>query len=252
MKKLLVQAYERFGDNLCSAGAISQIRDAEIIVCTKRRFDCALLNIPNVKELIYMNNASAHAFARENGYDLINTTLSQIPNYNNQLDARVPMHLAKFGYNYIKDGPAFFPTKEELDWAEEFVGRFNDKPLLGVESHFSSGQSYINKEHCDKIVKKYHNHYHILWLCNGNYPSSRNKVVDMGQFNRRQISTLMPKLSVLVSSFSGYYWASRCYEKKPETHLLIEKRVASWTKSENINFVLLHNFHSWANESNAR
>jgi len=250
MEKLLVQAYERFGDNLCSAGAISQIRDAEIIVCTSRKFDCALLNIPNVKKLIYMDNPSAHAFARENHYKIIDTTLSRIPTQTNQLDARVPMHLKRNGYDYIKNGPAFFPTKEESDWAEEFVGRFNDKPLLGVESHFSSGQSYIDKNFGDKIVKKYYKDYHILWLCNGNYPSSRAKIIDMGEFNRRQISTLMPKLSLLVSSFSGFYWASRCFESKPKAYLLISDRYVGWTKCETTEVVLQNKFEEWASKSN--
>lgn len=250
MEKLLVQAYERFGDNLCSAGAISQIRDAEIIVCTSRKFDCALLNIPNVKKLIYMDNPSAHAFARENHYKIIDTTISRIPAQVNQLDARVPMHLKRNGYDYIKDGPAFFPTKEELDWAEEFVRRFNNKPLLGVESHFSSEQSYINKNFNDKIVNKYHKDYHILWLCNGNYPSSREKIVDMGEFNRRQISTLMPKLSLLVSSFSGFYWASRCFESKPKAYLLVNKQFMSWAKCETTEFIPQDKFDQWARKSN--
>jgi len=250
MEKLLVQAYERFGDNLCSAGAISQIRDAEITICTSKKFDCALLNIPNVKELIYMDNPSAHAHARENHYKIIDTTISRIPAQVNQLDARVPMHLKRNGYDYIKNGPAFFPTKEELDWAEEFVGRFNDKPLLGVESHFSCGQSYIDKHFGDKIVKKYYKDYHILWLCNGNYPSSMAKIIDMGEFNRRQISTLMPKLSLLISSFSGFYWASRCFESKPKAYLLINEYYLGWTKCETTEVVLQNKFEEWASKSN--
>jgi len=250
MEKLLVQAYERFGDNLCSAGAISQIRDAEITICTSRKFDCALLNIPNVKGLIYMDNTSAHAFARENKCKIINTTLSNTPKYADQLDARVPLHLKKNGYDYIKNGPAFFPTKEESDWAEEFARRFNDKPLLGVESHFSSKQSYMNKAHNDKIVNKYYKDYHILWLCNANYPSSRAKIIDMGEFNRRQISTLMPKLSLLISSFSGFYWASRCFESKPKAYLLITDRYVGWTKCETTEVVLQKKFDEWASKPN--
>lgn len=250
MEKLLVQAYERFGDNLCSAGAISQIRDAEIIVCTSREFDCALLNMPNVKEIVYMDNRSAHTFARENHYKIIDTTLSTVPIQVNQLDARVPMHLKRNGYDYIKNGPAFFPTKEELDWAEEFAGRFNDKPLLGVESHFSSEQSYMNKVHNDKIVNKYHEDYHILWLCNGNYPSSKEKIVDMGEFNRRQISTLMPKLSLLISSFSGFYWASRCFKSKPKAYLLVQDRYIDWTKCEDVEYIREHKFDQWASKPN--
>jgi len=250
MEKLLVQAYERFGDNLCSAGAISQIRDAEITVCTMKQFDCALLNIPNVKELIYMDNPSAHAFARENNYKIIETTLSRIPNHILQLDARVPWHLKRNGYDYIKNGPAFFPTKEELDWAEEFAGLFNDKPLLGVESHFSSGQSYINKRVADQIVHKYHENYHILWLCNGNYPSSKEHILDMGEFNRRQISTLMPKLSILISSFSGFYWASRCFESKPKAYLLINKYFLNWTKCDKAQFILEKDFNEWISKPN--
>ena len=250
MEKLLVQAYERFGDNLCSAGAISQIRDAEIIVCTMKKFDCALLNMPNVKELIYMDNPSAHAFAREEKYKIIDTTIGTTTSDIAQLDARIPMHLKKYGYDYIKNGPAFFPTKEELDWAEEFAGRFNNKPLLGVESHFSSQQSYMNKEHNDKIVNKYYKDYHVLWLCNGNYPSSKEKIVDMGEFNRRQISTLMPKLSLLVSSFSGFYWASRCFESKPKAYLLAEDRFMDWTKCDKTEYIRAHKFDEWASKPN--
>ena len=246
MQKLLVQAYERFGDNLCCAGAISQIKDAEIIVCTNKNFASALYNIPNVQDLIYMDDSSAKQFAQKNKYTIIDITLSRIHAQTIRLDARVPLHLKNFGYDYIKNGPAFFPTQEELDWAEEFYGRFKDKPLVGVESAFNSGQGYINKTHCDKIVEKYWGDYHILWLCNTNYPSSKEKIVDMGEFNCRQICTIMPKLSIFVSSFSGYYWGSRCWEKKPKTYLLTNDYFKNWTKHENLEIVLQKDFGLWA------
>ena len=46
MRKLLVQAYGRFGDNLCVAGAVSQIKDHEIIIATNEEFKDSVLNIP--------------------------------------------------------------------------------------------------------------------------------------------------------------------------------------------------------------
>lgn len=245
MEKILVVASERFGDNICCAGAICQIKNAEIIVATTKRFGDALLNIPNVKQVLYMNYTAADAYARDNGYRIIQTTLSCIPRYTHRLDARLSNHLNRFGFDYIKPMTAFFPTEEEINWANDFAIKHNDKPLLGVESSYGSNQGYLRQNHLDSIVGKYADKYHILWLCPDNYPARRDKIIELGQVKRRYVCTLMSKISLFLSSFSGYYWVSRALEKPPETVCFVEDQYQQWTDGKGVKFVSFIKFNDW-------
>lgn len=245
MKKILVVASERFGDNICCAGAICQIKNAEIVVATSKQFGDALLNIPNVKQVLYMNYTEADAYARDNGYKIIDITLSAIPRYLNRLDARLKYHLVQFGFDYIQPKAAFFPTEEESLWANDFAIKHNDKPLLGVESSYSSNQGYLKQTQLDSIVEKYSNKYNIVWLCNDNYPTRRDKIIDLGETKRRNVCSVVSKLSVLFSSFSGYYWVSRSLEIAPRTVCFCEDEYKNWTDSTNVEFVKSTKFNEW-------
>jgi hypothetical protein len=245
MEKILVVASERFGDNICCAGAICQIKNAEIIVATTKKFGDALLNIPNVKKVLYMNYTEADAYARDNGYRIIQLTLSSIPRYIHRLDARLSKHLQRFGFDYIKPMPAFFPTKEEINWANYFAIKHNDKPLLGVEASYGSNQGYLKQNHLDAIVGKYSKEYNILWLCPDNYPTRKDLIIDLGKVNRRYVCTIISKLSLFLSSFSGYYWVSRSLENPPKTVCFAEDQYKEWTELTNVEFVGFIKFNDW-------
>ena len=245
MRKLLVQAYERFGDNLCSAGAISQIKDAEIYVCTSHAFGDALQNIPNVKEVLYLNEKDSAVFANEHGLEKIQLTLSRMPSYVDRLDERCSHHLKKHDIDYILPKTAFYPTEEEINWTNEYVKKFT-KPLAGFETNYTCSQSYIWAHHIDKLVNKLKDKYDIIWLCNGNFPTDQT-LVDIPMTNRRLMCSLLPKLSLFVSTFSGYYWASKAFGESnvPKTLCFLSDHLISWADKTNTTFILAREFEEW-------
>ncbi len=228
MRKLLVQAYGHFGDNLCVAGAISQIKDAEIIIATNNQFKDAVENIPNVKEVKILNDSEAHRFAAANGYTIFQATLEHLQRNVARLDERLCHYFKSIGIDYLQPRSAFFPTEKELEWANNFAIKYNDKPLLGVESGYTSNQSFIDTRSCDLLVNYYKNDYHIVWLCNRAYPSNHNHIITPQDASRRMICALLPKLSLFVSSFSGYFWASRSFEKPPKTICCLFPLYKNW------------------------
>ena len=245
MRKLLIMAYERFGDNLCSAGAISQIKDAEIYVCTSHIFGDSVHNIPNVKEVLVMEQEEATQHALKHDMELIQLTLSRMPSYVERLDERCCYQLKKHNIDYIIPKTAFFPTNSETEWANDYVKKFT-KPLLGFEGNFTSSQSYLSKKHIDRLIEKFKKKYDIIWLCNGNIPTDKT-LVDIPMTNRRLMCCLLPKLSLFVSTFSGYYWASKAFGESnvPKTLCFLSDHLISWADKTNTTFILAREFEEW-------
>jgi hypothetical protein len=250
MRKLLVQAYERFGDNICSAGAISQIKNAEIYVCTSHVFGDAVLNIPNVKQVLYLGEDEARNFAEKNGLEKIQLTISKMPSYVERLDERCVYKLKEHGFDYIVPNCSFFPTQEETDWANQYASS-SDKPLLGFETNYTCSQSFIHTELIDRIVNKFKDKYKIVWLCNGAYPTDTS-LIDMPNVPRRHLCALLPKLSLFLSTVSGYFWASKGQGKNniPRTIAFCLDHIVNWAESTNTTFVLRRDFEAWMQNYN--
>ena len=234
MRKLLVQAYGRFGDNLCVAGAVSQIKDHEIIIATNEEFKDSVLNIPNVKSVLTLDQNQAVSYANANQCILFQATLEHLAKNVQRLDARLCEYFKNIGIDYLKPMSGFFPTESETLWANEFADKYKDKPLLGVESGHTSNQSYMSTRNCDIIVNKYAKDYHILWLCNRAYPTDQTNIIPLGNLPRRNVCALLPKLSLFISSFSGYFWASRALEQPPQTICCVSQQFHDWYDNTNI------------------
>lgn len=252
MEKLLVQAYERFGDNICVAGALAQLKNVDLIVATSHEFGDAFTNVPNIKKIIYTNNKDElNSYARE-GYKILNCTMGEIPTYTSRLDFRMVYHFEKNGHKYLQPSAGFWPTKEESDWANAFSAKLTGKKILGVETGFTSNQSFVCQLHADHIVQKFKDKYHIVWLCNKNYPDKSNHIIRLDDAGRRNICALMPKLDLFISTFSGYFWASRGQGKQniPKTYCLVLQRQQLWMPMHNNTIVLPEQFHNWIDNCN--
>lgn len=252
MKKLLVQAYERFGDNLCVAGALAQLQNVDLIVATSKEFGDAFINVPNVKKIIYTDKQQELDLYKKEGYEILQCTMGHIPTYTSRLDYRMVYHFEKNGHKYLKPSCGFWPLKEETEWANALAAKLKDKKILGVETGHTSNQSYVAQLHADHIIQKFKEKYHIVWLCNKNFPTTKESIISLGDFEKRKVAAFMPKLDLFISTFSGYYWASRGQGEKniPKTYTLILERQQLWLSKHKNEFVFPSQFHSWIENCN--
>lgn len=223
MKKLLVESKYKFGDNILVAGAISQIPECDITVLTHPEHVDAFINVPNVRRVFN----KPHEFqklidiAKSLNYEFLQLTPEGYFNkYSpirfNALPAR---HLKEvYSYKHIEPKIGFWPTESEQAVADSYV---SDRPILAVEAHYTSSQSFMEYDHILELINKFKKTHRILWLCNDKYPERehlRGVDFDCGSlYTRRELITIAGKADIFFSTFSGIYWGVMGLKNRPKT-----------------------------------
>jgi hypothetical protein len=96
--------------------------------------------------------------------------------------------------------PLFIPTEAECIRRVGF-----DKPVLAIEAHHKSGQSWANRDHFRSIVEKYKATHDILWL---SHDEPLPGCIDLRGKSRRQLITALPQVDLFFSVGSGFFCAS--------------------------------------------
>lgn len=80
-----------------------------------------------------------------------------------------------------------------------------DRPIIAVESVFTSGQSWADIRAFEMILERYRDTHTILWLSNSGAPPYAN---DLLRFSRREIIGCLKKADRFFSVGSGFFCAS--------------------------------------------
>lgn len=115
-----------------------------------------------------------------------------------------------YGLGDFDQRPIFIPTREELEVRVNL-----NRPVIAVESHYKSEQSWATKQSFKPILDRYGDSHDILWLSNQDAPNHPS-VHTLRNCTRRQIIPLLSKAETFFSVGSGFFCASLALAMPPQ------------------------------------
>ena len=239
MQKIVACALHKFGDNIGVAGGLSQLRDVDIHVCVKKLYEDAFYNVPNISKIINCESSQqAHIYASENNMRFIELTNQFLGHTRFDKLHYTPVDaLRGQGFDYVVPKCGFWPTEQELSKSDSYSF---DKPLLGIEATHTSDQSFLRPEDFSPLIRKMSSTHRILWLSHNNHPPEhiiqKYNIDLLTGWTRREVCCLFPKIDLFVSVMSGLYWASKCFERVPNTVAVCTENWQKWAEDTNTKF----------------
>ena len=211
-----VESAHGFGDclfNIPLIRELSIIHDTKIGVATRPHCKDAFYNIPCISEIIEIPSMGygAEKF-RHLEYDQSFQITQNIkffefresdPNHSLINTPLLTGHQLNCPQNF-DNRPIFIPTVSELEKTQSII---QDRPTIAIESVFTSGQSWADKQAFDMIVSKYSSTHRILWLSNHEAPKIQ-AVDDMLRFTRRECIMCLRACDIFFSVGSGFFCSS--------------------------------------------
>ncbi len=181
-------------------------------------FDCA----PFVNKIIPVDGCwSGIRHFHDNQYNLafqltpyakFNQYKAEDPNFS-LIDCSKRM-ASELGIEVADQRPLIYLSEAEKTTAAEFIGRLTPgKPIIAIESQAKSGQSWADADAVRKIVDRWRDKAHILWLSN---TPAFDGTLGLVNYTRRQIIAMLPRFDHFYSVGSGFFCASLASGLKPK------------------------------------
>lgn len=214
-----VEAAYGFGDGLFLAPLLKRIAErtgGPVEVAVQAQCADAFANLPWVGKITHIANLhdGAHMFRMQGRQNYQITPNVYFPEFANQDPSHSLIDCALWtgrtlGFGDIDQRPIFVPTAQEEGTNFGFA-----RPVIAVESHYKSGQSWATEQAFAPIIKKYKGTHDIAWLSSGQNPPGTH---NMSRYSRRQLIPLLGRCERFFSVGSGFFCASLALPKPPPT-----------------------------------
>ncbi len=141
---------------------------------------------------------------------------------NNHSLIDTPMRVAKeFGLELENQRPIFIPSSKEFNKFANY--QFPEQPIIAIESHYTSGQSWANNQHIANIINRYNKTHKIIWLSNTEPPNDP-AIINLEGWTRRELILTLKYAEIFFSTGSGFFCASLALDEYNQP----EKTVCLW------------------------
>lgn len=215
--KIGIESAYSFGDALFNIPLIKAIHayflPNEIIVATKRQYRDAFVNIPEITNVIDINDIyhGMPILEKIGCHKTIQITQNSRFQHFRSIDPNhslidTPLWIGReIGVPDFDQRPIINLTAEELTSTDQILE--SNKPTIAIESQAFSGQSWATQKDVDLIVDKFKNTHRILWLSNQNAPNIPH-VDNLLRYTRRQVIACLRAADKFFSVGSGFFCAS--------------------------------------------
>lgn len=221
--EVAVESAHSFGDGLFNASlikAISEKHKSKVTVAVRPHCADAFDNLPFVDKVVIIQEMGEGTQLLANlGYKNVyqitqNIKFMQFKSFdkNHSLVNTPLMTGMQLGIGYFDQRPIFIPSEKELKAPLKIE---HDKPIIAIESVYTSSQSWAKKKHFDTIVEKFQDTHKILWLSNEGCPKNKN-IDDMLRFTRRECICCLSLCEYFFSVGSGFFCASLALPKSQQ------------------------------------
>lgn len=243
-----VEACYGFGDGLFLAPLIKRIAERHggpVEMAVQAQCADAFHNLPWVAKITHVNNLhDGMALFRDRPHSYQITPNVYFPSFKESHPDHSLIDTARgigrhYGLGDFDQRPIFLPSREDLEVRVNLL-----RPVIAVESHYKSGQSWADKNSFKPILDKYGSTHDVLWLSNQDAPNHPN-VHTLKNCSRRQVITLLSKAETFFSVGSGFFCASLALEVPPQRIVCLwldhfycyERRLAELGWHQNIKWV---------------
>jgi hypothetical protein len=215
-----VEAAYKFGDIVFNIPLIRAIHTHlwktrykdDVWVATIPPYQDALYNIPWVHKIIDISNmGEGITKLRELGCDPVFQVTQHAKftefHFNDPAISLIDtpaMTGRQLGLPEFDQRPIFLPTQFEISSTDSLVSQ---QPTIGIESVYTSWQSWADDKAFAAIVAKYINTHRILWLSNSGAPE-HPQIDNLLRFSRRQAIMCLRACDIFFSVGSGFFCAS--------------------------------------------
>lgn len=212
--KVGVESAHGFGDCLFNAPLIKAIGEkhgTKVTVTVRPHCADAFENLPFVDRVVKVQEMHhGMKWLRENGYKHAYQITQNVKFFEfRQHDNRhslvdTPTLTGKQIGVQFDPRPLFAASGREHSAAKTLP---DDKPIIAIESVYTSAQSWAQPAHIMQIVDKFKDTHRILWLSNSGCPKI-NGVDDMLRFSRRECIMCLSRCRYFFSVGSGFFCAT--------------------------------------------
>lgn len=214
-----------FGDCIFGIPAIKLISETHgcgVDVAVQAQCSDAFLNVPFINKTINVDNCwSGIGHFHDQRYDFAYqlTPYSKFNHYKS-LDPSFSLldcskRLAsELGIEVTDQRPLIYLSDQEKLAAANFLAKLsNGKPVVAIESHAKSGQSWADLTAVRKIIDYWKNKAHILWL---SHTQAVEDTLGLANYTRREIIAMLCGIDHFYSVGSGFFCASLVEGLKPK------------------------------------
>jgi hypothetical protein len=200
-----------FGDALMNVPvlkAYSESTGEKVCVATRQNNFDAFTNLDFVDKVypIQALHSGVHV-AREHGFEYAQLTQHHLFNVYRRRWPRhslmdTPSTVARRTWKLdIDPKPVFIPTEEELAKTECF--KDCQKPIVAIEAHANSSQSWSTVKHNRMLCREYlGDQFNVLWVSHVD-PPNLEYVDDMKRFSRRECVAALRYCDLFLTTCSG-------------------------------------------------
>lgn len=210
-RRLGIECAHKFGDCVLNTGLIREASTrygCKIGVAVRDLYADAFISNPHIDEIVRIHNmGEGPAAFKKLGYKSSHIATQNIRFFEFKAHGEhslidTPLMVGKgMGLREFNHKPELFLSQAEI----ESVSAVKDsRPIIAIESVFTSGQSWATPDCFSLIVDKLQSTHKILWLSNQGAPNGSN-IDNMLRFSRRQVIAALRHVDVFFSVGSGFF-----------------------------------------------